>query len=431
MRIVFFEDERATQFAPIALMRPVFELLCGCFSLRDRLLRTQKPSSWGALIRSSLKDVYKEEHPEAVINDPIALRDGDTLLINGRWLLERGSLDDVTADNVGLIGEQVAWLQIDATEALLLEEDNWNEAIPQIAQSRSHKVPATGMMIERPWDLVNHNAVQLDADFRTSFRAEADLPDHVVVLGDQADVSVDPSAGIDPFVVLDTRPGPIRIEAGAKVQSFTRIEGPCFVGAQSQLFRALIRSGSTIGPVCRVGGEIEQSIFQGFSNKYHEGFLGHSFVCPWVNIGAMSTTSDLKNDYSSVKVPVDGAPVDTGSSKVGSFFGDHAKIAINSMFNTGSSVGVMAMVLPGGPLLPKYVPSFSVVWFGEVRESWDIGRCLETAEVAMSRRDCELTNAQAALIRYLHDDTAGKRAHAVEVAAKRAAVRKSAPINRA
>ena len=146
-----------------------------------------------------------------------------------------------------------------------------------------------------------------------------------------------------------------------KIQSFTRIEGPCFIGERTQLFRALIREGTTIGPVCRVGGEIEECIFQGYSNKYHEGFLGHSYVCPWVNIGAMSTTSDLKSDYSNVKVPLEGTPIDSGSPKVGSFIGDHVKTAINSMFNTGSSIGVMAMVLPGGPLLPKFIPSFSMI----------------------------------------------------------------------
>jgi UDP-N-acetylglucosamine diphosphorylase/glucosamine-1-phosphate N-acetyltransferase len=423
MRVVFFEDNQATQFAPIALMRPVFELMCGCFSLRQRVLLSEKPEAWGALVRTELKHVYKEEHPTAIVNDPIGMQSGDTLLINGRWLPTPGDLNAATSDNVGLIAGQVAWLKIDSTEALLLEEDNWNDVIGQIAQSRTEKVLANGVMLERPWDLITHNPAQLTTDYENNFAPEAGLPDHVVVLGDAAKVSIHKSAEIDPYVVLDARTGPIRIEAGVKIQSFTRIEGPCFIGERTQLFRALIREGTTIGPVCRVGGEIEECIFQGYSNKYHEGFLGHSYVCPWVNIGAMSTTSDLKSDYSDVKVPLEGTPIDSGSPKIGSFIGDHAKTAINSMFNTGSSIGVMAMVLPGGPLLPKFIPSFSMIWFGEVRESWDIQRSLETAKVAMGRRDCEFTRAQADLIRFLHNKTASNRASAVERAALKASAK--------
>lgn len=419
MRVVFFEDERAARFSPIALMRPVFELMCGCFSTRERVSRLVTPDSWGSLVRPQLKTVYKESHPAAIVNDPISMRDGSTLLVNGRWLATGDTIHAANADNVGLVGDQVAWLQIDSTEAALFDETNWNEVIPQIAQSRTTKVEAGGQLLDRPWDLINANSSQIAADFEGAFAPEAELPEHVVVLGDLAQVSVDPTAELDPFVVLDTRHGPIRIEAGARVQSFTRIEGPCFVGERSQLFRALIREGTTIGPVCRIGGEIEESIFHGYANKYHEGFVGHSYVCPWVNIGAMTTTSDLKNDYSAVKVPLEGTPIDSGSSKIGSFIGDHAKTAINSMFNTGSSIGVMAMVLPGGPLLPKYVPSFSVVWFGQIRESWDLERSLQTAKVAMSRRDCDFTDAQAELIRFLHNDTAATRASAVHKAEQR------------
>ncbi|MFK7821755.1 MAG: putative sugar nucleotidyl transferase [Planctomycetaceae bacterium] len=427
MRVVFFEDEQATQFAPIALTRPVFDLLCGCFSTRDRVLKSLMPKQWGGLVRTELRDVCREENPAALINDCIALRDGQTLLVNGRWLGEPNNLALATPDNVGLIDDQIAWLLIDEAEALLLDEDNWCEAIPRIARARSEHIAADGMMLQRPWDLISNNANQIREDFNRAFDQQSNLPEHVVLLGDPAMLSVDATAQIDPYVVLDVRTGPIRIEADTRIQSFTRIEGPSFIGAETQIFRALVREGTSIGPVCRVGGEIEESIFQGYANKYHEGFLGHSFVCPWVNIGAMTTTSDLKNDYSSVKVPQEGTPIDTGSSKVGSFIGDHAKTAINSMFNTGSSIGVMAMVLPGGPLLPKFIPSFGVVWFGEVRESAGLEGSLDVARTAVSRRGLELTNAQEKLIRHLYTATADSRAHAVRRAADRKAAAAGVP----
>ena len=393
MRVVFYEDARATQLSPIALTRPVFDLLCGCFSLRERVLRMLTTDAWGALVRSELCDVCREDCPDATINDLIALREGATLLINGRWLPGEQGFDAVTHDNVGMVDDQVAWIQIDATESLLLEEHNWCAGIARIADSRAEKVSAGGVMVEYPWDLVHYNPVRLARDIADHFEPRMPTGEQLVVLGDPSDVCVDPAAQIDPFVVLDARTGPICIDAGAEVQSFTRIEGPCYVGRDSRLFRTMIRGGTTIGPVCRVGGEIESSVLHGYVNKYHAGFLGHSYVCPWVNIGAMSTTSDLKNDYSDVTVPLDGTPIDSGLAKVGSFIGDHAKTAINSMFNTGSSIGVMAMVLPGGPLLPRYIPSFAVVWFGRVRDSWDLERTLNAARVAMR----VTTGASAAL----------------------------------
>ena len=423
MRVVFFEDEKVRQLAPIALTRPVFELLCGCFSARERAIAVLKPETWGVLVRPELRDVTREQHPTAMVNDPISLRDGSTLLINGRWLFDANSISQASADNVGVVGDQIAWLKIDAVEAQLLDEDNWNEVIPQIAHSRAAKVEVPGTMISYPWDLIAANPAQLVTDIRDHFEPEATAAEHVAILGAPADVSIDPTAEIDPYVVLDARTGPIRISAGARIQSFTRIEGPCFIGQDTQLFRALVREGCSIGPTCRVGGEIEESIIHGYANKYHEGFLGHSYVCPWVNIGAMSTTSDLKNDYSSIAVPLEGTPIDSGSSKVGSFIGDHAKVAINSMFNTGSSVGVMAMVLPGGPLLPRFVPSFSMVWFGTLKDAWPLDRSIESARTAMSRRGQELTEAQEALLRQLHQQTASHRAETVKHAATRAAAR--------
>ena len=154
-------------------------------------------------------------------------------------------------------------------------------------------------------------------------------------------------------------------------------------------------------------------------NKYHEGFLGHSYVCPWVNIGAMSSTSDLKNDYSSVKVPLLGQLVDSGFTKVGSFIGDHSKISLDSMFNTGSSVGVMTMVLPGGRLLPRHIPSFCSVMWGELTMDWSLESAIETAQVVMRRRGRELSPVAERLLRVVFERTDGERQQAIQRASQR------------
>jgi UDP-N-acetylglucosamine diphosphorylase/glucosamine-1-phosphate N-acetyltransferase len=240
-----------------------------------------------------------------------------------------------------------------------------------------------------------------------------DSSTHIAILGSLDNIFVDASARIDPFVVLDARKGPVSIDGGAVVGSFTHLEGPCHIGHQAQLFRAQIRSGTTIGPACRVGGEIESSILHSHVNKYHTGFLGHSYVCPWVNLGALTTNSDLKNDYSTVRVPIDGELIETGSTKVGCFIGDHTKTALGCLFNTGSSIGAMCMVLPDGRLLPKEIPSFCRIWHGELQDVDDLGRSLETARAAMERRNEEFTPAQERLFSQLFTRTRPAREDAV------------------
>ncbi len=422
MRVALFEDHCAPDFAPVALLRPVFELLCGAYSVRERALRFLSINDWAVFIRQELAAVYREENPEAHINDLDWLRAGPTLLLNGRWLADPKQLANCDADSVGIIDGSVAYLTLDPLEVPLLTGDNWEDALSQIARTR-RRVLAAGKLARYPWDIVHRNSDQLHADFagRDFDQSKAgELGPQVAVIGDTRSVFIDPSASIDPFVVIDARKGPVSIDAGAMIQAFTRLEGPCHVGRKSQLFRANVREGTSIGPVCRVGGEIEGAILHGFVNKYHDGFLGHSYVCPWVNLGALTTNSDLKNDYSSVKVPLSGESIDSGELKVGCFIGDHTKTAIGSLFNTGSSIGVMTLILPDGELLPKHVPSFSRIWHGDLIDGLPLEKGLETARYAMERRNVELTDAHEQLIRHLHKKTEHERDVAINRFAEKA-----------
>lgn len=188
----------------------------------------------------------------------------------------------------------------------------------------------------------------------------------------------------------------------AEIQSFTRLEGPCYIGPGTVVMAAKIRA-SSIGPMCRVGGEIEASVIQGFSNKCHDGFLGHSFLGEWVNIGAGTQTSDLRNDYAIANVRIKGRRIVTGLTKVGSFLGDHTKTGLNTLLNTGTVVGAFCQLLPSGTYLPKTIPPFCTTKDGELAEQRDIGLLLETARKVMSRRRRDLSDAQAAVYRWLYE----------------------------
>ena len=419
MQWFVYEDQFADQLSPIALARPVFELICGRECLRRRLQRWFPTKNWAARVRPWLAETYAEAHPAAAVNNHLMVTDSPTLMINGRWVpASRLNAGEVSLDHAGYIDGHLAWIALTPDEFSLLCDADFEQSLLSIARSR-RVVEASGILIQRPWGLVNNNGRQLELDFEDEGVSQQPEFAHVQILGDPADTYITAETTIDPYVVIDTREGPVSIDRNVHIQSFTRIEGPCHIGQGSKVFRGLIGKCTTIGAHCRVGGEVEESILHGHVNKYHEGFLGHSYVCPWVNLGAITTTSDLKSDYSNVKVPLQGVPIDSGHYKVGSFIGDHTKTAIDSMFNTGSSIGVMTLVLPGGRLLPRHIPSFCNVSFGELAIDWPLDQAIETAKIAMSRRDCKLTEAAERLFRKPHAMTEDERLAAVAMVTKR------------
>jgi UDP-N-acetylglucosamine diphosphorylase/glucosamine-1-phosphate N-acetyltransferase len=226
------------------------------------------------------------------------------------------------------------------------------------------------------------------------------------------------------MIVADTTQGPIVIDREAVVTAFSRLEGPCLIGPRTQVHGGTIRAGTTLGPDCRIGGEVECSIVQGHSNKYHEGFLGHAYVGEWVNFGAGSQNSDLRNDYGEISVTVNGRLVRTGLNKVGCFLGDHTKTGLGTLLNTGTAAGVFCNLLPG-KLLPKYIPSFASWWNGSLTDRAELASLLRTAAEVMRRRHVDFTETHAALYRHLFEQTSAERRRAVRESEMRA-LRRSA-----
>src|SRR5262249_44039725 len=154
-------------------------------------------------------------------------------------------------------------------------------------------------------------------------------------------------------------------------------------------------------------------------------FLGHSYLSEWINFGAGTQTSDLRNDYGKVVVTVNGQKVNTGSSKVGSFIGDHTKTGLNTLLNTGTVAGAFCNLLPTGGLLPKYIPSFCTYWNGRIEEGPELTQAVSIAATVMRRRDCELTSLQAAFFRNLREQTAALRRQVIHESEQRRLVRRS------
>ena len=231
------------------------------------------------------------------------------------------------------------------------------------------------------------------------------------IVGPREGLRVHPTARLDPMVVVDTTAGPVVIDRDTVISAFTRLEGPCYVGPGTQVFGAKIRAGTSIGPNCRVGGEVEASILLAHVNKYHDGFLGHAYVGEWVNLGAGTQNSDLRNDYGEVRVMVNGQLVSTGRGKVGCFLGDHTKTGLGTLLNTGTNAGAFCNLLPGG-LLPRAVPSFTTCQEGRLVDHGDLDSALEIAAKVMARRGAELTPAHVACYRVLFAETGFARRRA-------------------
>ena len=310
-----------------------------------------------------------------------------------RALISSGSPNPFAdAPYLGTVNGQIAFVVLDTRQLLAVSPTTLEACLKEWLHSLPHH-EVGGAIVSRPWDLIELNPGQITRDFE----ADADPtaagfhPTGFALVGPTDQLFIHPSAKIDPMVVADTTGGPVFIGANAVVHAFTRLEGPCAVGAGSVLQGATIRAGTTIGPHCRIGGEVECSIVLGYSNKYHEGFLGHSYVGEWVNLAAGTHTSDLRCDYQPLSVPVSGCEVPTGHTKLGAIIGDHTKTGLGVLLNCGTVIGPFAQVLPTGCLAPREIPAFARVGPSGVKQLEDMDRHLAIADTVMQRRGKKLT----------------------------------------
>jgi UDP-N-acetylglucosamine diphosphorylase/glucosamine-1-phosphate N-acetyltransferase len=420
MRVCHFEDRGVGLLEPLTSTRPSCQLRCGQTTLRSKQARHFAGDSSSVLVRPQWADCFRMEHPDIPVNDPAWLTSGPAVLVNGRWLPPPDPAGELSGPVVGLVGEEIAYAVLGPEQLASITPQSLDDCLERWKDSLPRS-QAGGILIRYPWDLVEQNPAQLWLDFQHSRAAGtfAPCPESVSVVGPRDRLLVDRTARLDPLVVVDTSGGPVLIDQDAVIHSFSRIEGPCYVGSDCQVLGAKLRAGSTLGPCCRVGGEVEASILHGFSNKYHDGFLGHSYIGEWVNLGAGTCNSDLRNDYGPVTVILHGEPIKTGLGKVGCFLGDHTKTAIGTLLNTGSNIGAFCNVVPAGPLLPKYLPPFTTWWNGTLREARELSDLLEMAAKVMRRRGCTFTEAHSRLYAHLFETTAAERRRALREAETR------------
>jgi UDP-N-acetylglucosamine diphosphorylase/glucosamine-1-phosphate N-acetyltransferase len=282
-----------------------------------------------------------------------------------------------------------------------------NEEIPE---SEEHEY-FPGLPARTPWEILAQSDTLIAADWdlwnRYHRNHRPKRMGGVHVIGGAQNVFLGERAIVQPGCVLDATAGPIIIAVGAQIK-YSQIQGPAFIGAGCIVDGARVRPGTSLGPNCKVGGEIAATIFQARVNKAHEGFVGHSWAGRWVNFGALATTSNLKNTYGKIRYWRDSlTEIETGVQFLGALIGDHTKIGIGQMLATGSNLGVGCSVFGGG-VAPKYIPSFS--WGGaEGWQEYELEKCLKTVHATLARRNARLRPQSETVLRDVFRETRDER----------------------
>ena len=406
MPICIFEDEQYLNFEPLIYSRPVYDLICGMTTLKEKIIRAFPKEKVVLKCRNYLEPFVKVENPKLKVNQ---LDKDDYLFINGRIvsplnlkniLKTKSNEDKVFVSNGVVVAAKLSQQKIEELELAEAEV---------IDTKLFSNLPAEEVAVECAnylWDLVYLNGKEIQNEFKifTKGKSSAKKKYPGVNFVNKKNIFIGKNVEIKPGVVLDASTGPIFIEKNVTIFPNAVIQGPVYVGESSKIKScATIYPNVSIGKICKVGGEVEDSIIHPYTNKQHSGFVGHSYLGSWINLGADTNNSDLQNNYGTIKVQVNGRHIDSGKQFIGLMMGDHSKTAINTMFNTGTVVGFSSNVFGAG-FPPKYIPSFG--WGGsESMKEYKLAKAIETAKAVFARRDKEFTKEDELLFKTIFNLT--------------------------
>lgn len=383
MKITLFENERVENLYPFSILHASWELFCGAYQSWERTSN---------IAESGLSFLGRDHIEQSFISRKLSKStesaDSNTLYLDGAliWgkkaykLLKQyieENVPTVLSLNNHIVGIYTDQVFSDRQSLLKYQPEDYRQI-----ELDDEKFT----LIEYLHQAIGINEALIKQDYEDFYSGNSES------LYKADEVSIGQN------VVLDTESGPIILEKGAKVDHGSVIYGPCYIGENSRIkTNAVIEPGCSFGPVCKIGGEVENSILLGYSNKQHMGFLGHSYLCEWVNIGANTDNSDLKNTYGEISLSIRGESIDTGEMFVGSMIGDHTKTAINTQLNTGTVIGIHSMIACQG-FPPTDIRSYN--WTGSKnRIIYKMNKAIDTARKVMDRRGKTLNESELKLMK--------------------------------
>jgi len=379
MNIVVYEDG-CENFYPLVNILPQFNLRVGMKTIAEHTAPFFKRSRIDFIARPLFE--LKEMSPK----EPTLYLSSRLLLVRAFSVPRRDAKLEVGPESLGLVKYK---------PPLPKSLDDIKDAMAAVKESKR----VDGLVLNNIWDLIAFNEEILVNQYRL-YRKKNRINKRFHIIGNRKNLYVSKDAEVHKQVYFDASDGPIYVDSGVAIRPFSIIIGPAYIGPGTIVERAKIVK-SSIGPHCRIGGEVEACIFQGYSNKYHEGFIGHSFVGEWVNLGALTTNSDLKNNYGPVRVAVRQKLLDTGMMKLGCFIGDHTKLGIGTLIPTGAVIGSFVN-FAGGGMMSRYVPDFN--WMIQNKhDNYDLERAISTAKIVMKRRNVRMSKQYERVIRNFHE----------------------------
>lgn len=411
MKFVIFEDENYKNLRPLNLMRATFDIKTGVFSIKERILNyLQKDDEFHLYVRDELKDLVAAK-TNLPVNEPVS---GEAVFLNGRviftpkilqWIKKSLSKDSLIESEGCVVAAKISEAETGKRrpDSYVIKK-SFFEGLTKV-NNLNYTFEHIFDVINYPWDIIKSLDINLGYDLSFMLENVRGTEKNPDVSIDYENNYVSPKAKVYPGVVLDTSGGEIYIDDNVVVEPLCYIRGPVFIGNNT-----LVKSGSRIYGPCSIGwgskvsGEITGSLFHSCVNKQHDGFIGNTYACPFVNFGADTVTSNLKNNYSKVKVIHDGIQMNTGMQFLGSIIGDHSKFGINTMLNTGTICGVFANIAGGG-FPDKFIESFSWNIQGKGAEKYKADEALRTAKIVMLRRGFEMKPEYERLVKFLAEKT--------------------------
>ncbi|MCX7877529.1 MAG: putative sugar nucleotidyl transferase [Ignavibacteria bacterium] len=405
INICIFEDHAITNLAPINYLRHTSEILCGAFSIARKIKDNTGKNPISLHARKYLSEWLKEIHPNYKVN---TLKKDEYIFINSRiisdgenfssikkFLKRNNNSAIIIPENNSIIAFHISAELTEKISEIISEEENNLISFGDIEWLDLNKIEDKKLgldykLINNPSDLIKHLHDELRNDLNSL------IPGKKKIKNNSQKLTSEKSE-------LDTSEGKIYIGKNTVIEPFCYIKGPVFIGDN-----CVIRSGSciygpvSVGNISKISGEITSSIIHSYVNKQHLGFLGHSYICEWVNLGAGTTTSNLKNNYSKISIDIGNVKIDTDSIFLGSIIGDHTKTGISTMLNTGTVIGISSN-LYGSGYHKKMVKSFSWNDSSDNTEmDYLIEKAISTARISMSRRKIEMSENYENMLRYLY-----------------------------
>jgi len=403
MNVCIFEDFFISRLAPVNYLRHTSEIICGAFSLKEKTERSLgRKINLSLHSRKALAPYLREKFPKSKVNE---FGEEDTLFLNARVLFNEKQFKHILKSVKK--EKDIAWVQdkyvaafftsaantIKLSEAILHDKPEYLVSYSDIEWLGLNKVESSDFnFINYSSDMILYNDEELRRDLTG-------------LVNNKKGIALSPKCKVSKHNELDASEGDIYIGKDTVIEAFSYVKGPVYIGEH-----CTIRAGAklygplSIGAHSKISGEVTCSVIHPYANKQHHGFLGHSYVCEWVNLGAGTTTSNLKNNYSQIIIEVGGEKVDTRSVFLGSIIGDHTKTGINTMLNTGTQIGVSSNLFGSG-YHNKFIKSFSWEESGAKDFTlYDIVKALNTAKVSMKRRNVEMSEEYEKLLRKIYEE---------------------------